>query len=147
MDNTRRVRRSVSAIVPVPPDSQKAVPERTSTEHKFFTDSPSASLGDPLGQGWPPGEGHSDRQNFTRSMETPAMPDVTLLVARSLGELGRGPGEKARAAGGTQWGSCSSCWTGPKSSSGFSATSHGKIRANFWANPMFISYYGRILCY
>ena len=30
------------------------------------------------------------------------MPGITLLVARSLGELGRGPGEKARAAGGTQ---------------------------------------------
>lgn len=146
MDNTRRVRSGVSAIVPVPQDSQKAVPERTSTEHKFFTDSPSASLGDPLGEGCPRVKA-SDRQNFTRSMETPAMPGVTLLVARSLGELGRGPGEKARAAGGTQWGSRSSCWTGPKSSSGFSATSHGKIRKNFWANPMFISYYGRVLCY
>ena len=71
---------------------------------------------------------------------------ITLLVARSLGELGRGPG-KARAARGHSVGLTEQLLDWPKSSSGFSVTAHGKIRTNFLANPMFISSYGRILCY
>lgn len=49
---------------------------------------------------------------------------ITLLVARSLGELGRGPG-KARAARGHSVGLTEQLLDWPKSSSGFSVTAHG----------------------
>lgn len=48
------------------------------------------------------------------------MPDSTLLVASSLGELQRDLGKKARAARGHSMGLTECCWTGQKSSSGFS---------------------------
>ena len=133
------MRRRISPLVPQ--DLQKAVPERASTEHKLLTDSPSPSPGDPLGEGVAPRVKAAVTDKILQEGRRPC------YVARSLGELGRGPGKKARAARGHSMGLTEQLLDWPKSSSGFSVTAHGKIQTNFLANPMFISSYGRILCY